>query len=141
MKKIFIIITLSLLSLSSFAYDCIDFTGEYLSDAYGGVIEEIIQESCDKRTIVVKRIGTEQVILTFHWITDGRMQRNTSSDEVVSGEHREDHFSWSLFNQTNNTVTRAKEFKLASGDILREMVLTDRFGNNRFVSKTLRQLR
>lgn len=130
---------LMLMSLNTFA--CLDYTGEYLSDAYGGVVEEFYQSDCEFRQIIVKTINTDQVILKFDWITDGTLQRNLSNDEFIMGLHKETYFSWSKFNQRTGAITKAKEFLSPNGDIIRELTFIDSYGRERFERKKLRKLR
>lgn len=131
------IITLSFLfSLSSYA-ECLDFSGEYYSDVYGGTIEEIIQTDCENRTTLVKTIDTNEVIIRFEWKTDGSLQRNLSPDEFIYGLHKEDHFTWNLFHQNQGSVTKAQEFLTQDGDLIRELRMINRNGYERFQRITL----
>lgn len=141
LEKIMKTLITFILFLSFNTYACIDYTGEYFSDAYGGVVEEIYQADCEFRQIIVKTLNTDEVILKFDWITDGSLQRNLSNFEFIMGSHKETYFSWTKFNQRTGAITKAKEFLSPNGDILRELTLIDSNGRERFERKKLRKLR
>ena len=138
--KISVIVLSLLLSLNTFA-ECLDLSGEYLSSAYGGTVEEIIQTDCDKMTILVKTIETNEIIVRFDWRTDGTLQRNLASDEFIYGIHSKDFFEWNLFDQGRGAVTKAKEYLNEKGDLVRELTLIDRYGYEQYQTKTLRRFK